>query len=153
VLYQRFADIGGVTHTHSPYATMMAQAGCELPCLGTTHADHFHGTVPVVRALTEEEVAADYELCTGVAIADRLAELKLGALEMPGVLQHYHAPFTWGKSALASVQNSIALEMCAQMAVGTWQMNPVAAGIPSYLLEKHYERKHGAGAYYGQGRH
>jgi L-ribulose-5-phosphate 4-epimerase len=153
VLYQEFPEIGGVTHTHSPYATMLSQAGVALPCLGTTHADHFHGTVPVVRALTPQEVEEDYEHYTGVAIVETLRELGLSALEMPGILQHHHAPFTWGKTALASLQNSIALEMCAQMALGTWQVNAQASSIPSHILEKHYQRKHGPAAYYGQGKH
>lgn len=151
-LYQSFPEIGGITHTHSPYATVFAQAGLELPCLGTTHADHFYGAVPMVRVLTEEEVAEDYEHYTGVAIVERLQELGLSPLQMPAVLQRHHAPFTFGKSAMDSVKNSVALEMCAQMALGTLSLNPAAGAIPAYLLDKHYLRKHGAGAYYGQGK-
>lgn len=150
VLYREFPEIGGVTHTHSAYATMFAQAGRELPCFGTTHADHFHGTVPLVRALTEEEVSADYERHTGVAIVERLRELGLKPLEMPAVLQLHHAPFTFGKNAMDSLKNSIALEMCAQMALGSLSLNPTLSSIPDYILEKHHLRKHGPGAYYGQ---
>jgi L-ribulose-5-phosphate 4-epimerase len=150
VLYREFPQIGGVTHTHSLHATMFSQAGRELPCFGTTHADHFHGTVPIVRALTPEEVAEDYEHHTGVAIVERLRELKLDPLEMPAVLQLHHAPFTFGKSAMDSLKNSIALEMCAQMALGSFSMNPTLPPIPAHILEKHHLRKHGPGAYYGQ---
>lgn len=149
-LYREFTDIGGVTHTHSPYATMFSQAGRELPCYGTTHADHFYGTVPIARALTEEEIAADYEHHTGMAIVERFRELALNPLEMPAVLQIHHAPFTWGKSAMDSLNNSIALEMCAQMALGSLTLNPQLAAIPDHILNKHHSRKHGPGAYYGQ---
>ncbi len=152
-LYREFAEIGGITHTHSLNATIFSQAGRELPCFGTTHADHFHGTVPVVRALTPEEVAADYEHFTGVAIVERLRELGLSPIEMPAVLQLHHAPFTFGKSAMDSVNNSIALEMCAQMALGSYELNPAMQPIPGHILEKHHLRKHGPNAYYGQGKH
>ncbi len=151
VLYREFPEIGGITHTHSAHATMFAQAGREIPCFGTTHADHFHGTVPIVRALTPEEVEADYEHFTGVAIVERLRELKLHPIEMPGVLQLHHAPFTFGKSAMDSLKNSIALEMCAQMALGSLALNPALGFIPAHILEKHHSRKHGPAAYYGQG--
>jgi L-ribulose-5-phosphate 4-epimerase len=150
VLYREFPNIGGITHTHSLHATMLSQAGRELPCYGTTHADHFHGTVPVVRALTPDEVAQDYEHFTGVAIVERLRELKLDPLEMPAVLQLHHAPFTFGKNAMDSLNNSIALEMCAQMALGLLSLNPAMTAIPGHILEKHHLRKHGPGAYYGQ---
>lgn len=149
-LYQQFAEIGGITHTHSPYATMFSQAGRSLHCYGTTHADHFYGSVPVARALTPEEIENGYEHETGVAIVERFRELGLNPLEMPAVLQIHHAPFTWGKSAMDSVQNNIALEMCAQMAFGTLILNPNVDPIPSHILDKHHSRKHGPGAYYGQ---
>ncbi len=152
VLYREFTGIGGITHTHSVYATMFAQAGVELPCQGTTHADHFYGSVPVVRPLTKEEVAEDYETNTGLAIVERFRELKLNPLEMPAALQAFHAPFTWGANAVDSVKNSIALETCAQMALGTFQLNPKIGSLPDHILEKHYQRKHGADAYYGQRR-
>jgi len=150
VLYREFPEIGGITHTHSLHATMFSQAGRELPCYGTTHADHFHGTVPVVRALTPAEVAEDYEHFTGIAIVERLRELQLSPLEMPAVLQLHHAPFTFGKSAMDSLKNSIALEMCAHMALGASALNPAIGPIPAHILEKHHLRKHGPGAYYGQ---
>lgn len=150
VLYREFAHIGGITHTHSPQATMFAQAGRALPCYGTTHADHFHGTVPIVRALTPEEVAQDYEHFTGVAIVERLRELGLDPLEMPAVLQLHHAPFTFGRSAQDSLQNSIALEMCARIASGALALNPTMPELPAHILKKHHLRKHGPNAYYGQ---
>lgn len=152
-LYREFPEIGGITHTHSLSATIFSQAGCELPCYGTTHADHFHGTVPMVRALTPAEVETDYEHYTGVAIVERLRELRLSPLEMPAVLQRHHAPFTFGKNAMDSVNNSIALEMCAQMALGTLSLMPGLSAMPDYILEKHHLRKHGPNAYYGQGKH
>ena len=151
VLYREFPEIGGVTHTHSVYATMMSQAGVELPCQGTTHADHFYGSVPVVRELSEKEVAEDYETNTGRAIVECFREASLDPMEMPACFQKYHAPFTWGKNAMDSVKNSVALEVCAQMALGTWQLNPEQGGLPKHILDKHYLRKHGEGAYYGQG--
>lgn len=150
VLYREFAEIGGITHTHSLNATIFSQAGRGLPCYGTTHADHFYGTVPMVRALTPQEVEEDYEHYTGVAIVERLRELKLNPIEMPAVLQLHHAPFTFGKTALDSVKNSIALEMCAQMALGSLALNPALEPIPAHILDKHHLRKHGPGAYYGQ---
>ncbi|MCX6855758.1 MAG: L-ribulose-5-phosphate 4-epimerase AraD [Verrucomicrobia bacterium] len=149
-LYREFSDIGGITHTHSLYATIFSQSGRELPCYGTTHADHFHGTVPIVRALTAEEVDEGYEHFTGVAIVERLRELNFSPLEMPAVLQLHHAPFTFGKNPMDSVNNSIALEMCAQMALGSFSLNPSLLPIPEHILEKHHLRKHGPGAYYGQ---
>lgn len=149
-LYREFTEIGGITHTHSPYATMFAQASRELPCFGTTHADHFHGTVPVARALTPAEIEEDYEHHTGVAIVECFRKLNLNPVEMPAVLQAHHAPFTWGKSAMDSLNNSIALEMCAQMALGSLQLRPGLGTIPGHILEKHHARKHGPGAYYGQ---
>jgi L-ribulose-5-phosphate 4-epimerase len=149
-LYRSFPELGGVTHTHSPCATAFAQAGRDLPCLGTTHADHFHGTVPIVRALTPTEVEEDYEHFTGVAIVECLTMLKLHPLHMPAVLQLHHAPFTFGKDAADSLKNSIALEMCARMALDTWKLNPMARSIPTHVSDKHHERKHGPGAYYGQ---
>lgn len=151
ILYREFPEIGGVTHTHSVNATMFSQAGVELPCQGTTHADHFYGTVPVVRELTPEEVAEDYETNTGIAIAECFSERGINPMEMPACFQKFHAPFTWGKNAIDSVKNSVALEVCAQMAMGTWSLNADQPGLPKHILNKHYLRKHGAGAYYGQG--
>ncbi|TLD68973.1 L-ribulose-5-phosphate 4-epimerase AraD [Phragmitibacter flavus] len=149
-LYQNFPTIGGITHTHSPYATAFAQAGRELPCLGTTHADHFFGTVPLARPLTPEEIEADYELHTGVSIVERFRELNLNPLETPAILLSHHAPFTWGKTPAAGLDNSTALEVCAQMAIHTLALNPSATTIPAHILNKHHSRKHGPDAYYGQ---
>jgi len=149
-LYRNFAEIGAVVHTHSPSATAFSQAGVGLPCLGTTHADHFYGEVPIARALSPEEVESDYEHATGVSIVERFKELGLNPIEMPAILLMHHAPFTWGKSPHAALDNSIALEMCARMALMTWQLNPDAGEIPGHILDKHHERKHGSDAYYGQ---
>lgn len=150
VLYREFSGIGGVTHTHSTHATILAQAGRDLPCFGTTHADHFFGTVPLVRELSESEVAEDYETNTGRAIVSCFRERGISPLEMPACLQKFHAPFTWGKCALDSVKNSIALEVCAEMALAGWSLDPEQPVLPDHILKKHYLRKHGAGAYYGQ---
>jgi len=147
-LYRAFKEIGGVTHTHSVHATAFAQACREIPCLGTTHADHFYGAVPVTRALTELEVKEDYERNTGLVIVERFRGLK--PLEIPGVLAAQHGPFTWGKSPLDSFKNSVALETVAQMALATFALNPDAGPLPAHILNKHYQRKHGPNAYYGQ---
>ncbi len=149
-LYRHFENIGAVVHTHSTYATAFSQAGVSLPCLGTTHADHFYGEVPVARALTLEEVEKGYEYATGVSIVERFRELDLNPMKMPAVLLKHHAPFTWGKTPQNAVDNSIALEMCARMALMTWQLNPNVGQMPDHILNKHHERKHGADAYYGQ---
>lgn len=147
-LYKSFPAIGGITHTHSLHATMFAQACREIPCLGTTHADHFGGPVPVTRFLTGDEVRSDYELNTGKVIVERFESLD--SIGTPAVLVAGHAPFTWGRNAADSVKNSIALEHVAQMAIGTMHLNPGFDGLPKYILEKHYQRKHGPDAYYGQ---
>lgn len=152
-LYRAWPAVGGICHTHSPFATAWSQAGRALPCYGTTHADHFYGTVPLCRILTPEETATDYEGLTGAAIVETFQELNLDPVAVPAVLQHHHAPFTWGRHALDALQNSIALETCAQIALDTVRLNPDAAPLPAHLLEKHYLRKHGPGAYYGQGAH
>lgn len=149
-LYQAWNSIGGITHTHSIHATTFAQAGRPLPCFGTTHADHFYGEVPICRALDLEEVEKDYEGNTGVAIVQHFEQNSLDPITMPAVLQRHHAPFTWGKNAKDSVKNSIALEVCAEMAIGTLQLDPETGHIPSHILEKHHQRKHGVNAYYGQ---
>ncbi len=149
-LYRHFADIGSVVHTHSPAATAFSQAGMSLPCHGTTHADHFYGTVPIIRALTAEEVTEDYEHFTGVSIVEHFTQHEINPIEMPAALLTHHAPFTWGKSAAKAVDNSIALEACAKMALMTYQLNPNSAPIPDHILNQHYQRKHGPNAYYGQ---
>jgi L-ribulose-5-phosphate 4-epimerase len=148
VLYRHFNRIGGITHTHSRHATMFAQARREIPCLGTTHADHFYGPVPLSRPLSEPEVALDYETATGNVIVERFANLDPTA--MPAVLVAGHGPFTWGKDAAASVQNAVALDAIAEMAIGSRTIDSQSPELESYLLEKHYQRKHGSTAYYGQ---
>ena len=149
-LYRAWEGIGGVTHTHSPSATAWSQANRGLPCFGTTHADHFYGTVPICRALTPAEVDEDYEANTGKAIIEHFAEHQIDPLAVPAVLQLHHAPFTWGKNAGDSLKNSIALEMCARMGLDTLALAPDTQPIPRHILDKHYLRKHGPGAYYGQ---
>ena len=148
LLYRRFDAIGGITHTHSCYATMFAQARVEIPCLGTTHADHFFGPVPVTRPLSQPEVEEAYEANTGQVIIERFAELDPAA--MPAVLVAGHGPFAWGKNAAESVKNAVALEAIAEMALGTRQIRPDGPPLESYVLDKHYRRKHGPDAYYGQ---
>jgi len=150
-LYREFDDVCGIVHTHSPSATAFSQAGRSLPCLGTTHADHFSGTVPLAPALTEEQIQKDYEHETGVSIVELFCELRLKPLEIPAVLLQHHAPFTWGKTPQKAVENAIALEMCCQMALASYALEPDLKAIPQYLCQKHHERKHGPNAYYGQG--
>ena len=150
-LYRAFPGIGGIVHTHSRHATAWAQAGRELPCYGTTHADHFGGPVPVTRLLTGSEIQAGYELNTGVVIEERFKELGITADDIPGVLVRGHAPFTWGATPQKALDNSIALEACAQMALEMLLLNPQAPELPEAVLNKHFHRKHGPGAYYGQG--
>jgi L-ribulose-5-phosphate 4-epimerase len=148
VLYQHFGEIGGITHTHSRSATVFAQARLEIPCFGTTQADHFFGPVPVTRPLTAEEVAGAYEVNTGRVIVERFGDLDAGA--MPAVLVAGHAPFTWGKDVADSVKNAVALEAVAEMALGVLWLRPDAPPLESHVLDKHYQRKHGPDAYYGQ---
>jgi L-ribulose-5-phosphate 4-epimerase len=148
ILYRAFEAIGGVVHTHSRHATIFAQARREIPCLGTTHADHFYGPVPVTRTLTQVEVAEDYEGHTGRVIVDRFQGLD--PVAMPAVLVAGHAPFTWGQTAQKALENSVALEAVAAMVLGTWSIDPAAPTLEPWILDKHYQRKHGPGAYYGQ---
>ncbi len=147
-LYQKFKGIGGITHTHSTRATIFAQARREIPCFGTTHADHFYGPVPVTRPLSAPEIEEAYELNTGRVIVERFG--KLDPLAVPGVLVASHAPFAWGKDAAESVKNAVALEAVADMALGTLALEPGMGPVEQYLLNKHYFRKHGKDAYYGQ---
>ncbi|MEI6972339.1 MAG: L-ribulose-5-phosphate 4-epimerase [bacterium] len=147
-LYRAFRGIGGIVHTHSAYATSFAQALKPVPCFGTTHADSFHGAVPLTRKMTAGEIKTDYEANTGKVIAERFA--KLDPMSYPGVLVACHGPFTWAKNAADAVVNSIALEHIAKMAAMTSLINPSAGPIPKALLDKHFLRKHGPKAYYGQ---
>lgn len=148
VLYRAFAEVSGIVHTHSDYATIFAQACRPLPCLGTTHADHFHGEVPLTRMIRKKEVEEDYEGNTGRVIVERFRQLN--PLEMPAVLVAGHGAFAWGKSPEEAVVNSLALEKVAKMAWGTLLLTETELPFPKYLLEKHYLRKHGPKAYYGQ---
>ncbi len=150
LLYQRFAEIGGIVHTHSTAAVAWAQAGLSIPPLGTTHADHFHGPVPVTRQLSEAEVAGDYEVETGAVIVETLERLGLAAAEMPAVLVASHGPFCWGRDATQAVENAVALEAVADMDSRTLALNPSVGPMPGYLMERHFRRKHGPSAYYGQ---
>jgi L-ribulose-5-phosphate 4-epimerase len=149
-LYREFANIGGIVHTHSFHATAFAQACCEISCLGTTHADHFFGTVPVTRELTAEEIKTDYELNTGRVIAERFRSGKINPDEMPAVLVASHAPFVWGSTPNKALENAIALEYVAGMQIEAFQINSKVKAIAQTLLDKHFKRKHGAGATYGQ---
>jgi L-ribulose-5-phosphate 4-epimerase len=149
-LYRNFETIGGICHTHSPNATMWAQACKEIPCFGTTHADNFYGPIPVTEVMTEEEIKDDYELNTGKVIVRRFAGMD--PMQIPAVLVANHGPFTWGKSPAAAVQETVVLEQIAAMALGTITINPNQGPISKALLDKHYLRKHGKNAYYGQPR-
>ena len=150
VLYNRFPDIGGIVHTHSSWATSWAQAGRGIPCYGTTHADYLYGEVPCVRNLTEEEIAEAYEKNTGVLIADEFERMKIDYVATPAVLCKNHGPFTWGKSANEAVHNAVVLEEVAKMAARGEMLNSQNTPAPQELQDKHYYRKHGANAYYGQ---
>ena len=150
VLYNAFPGIGGIVHTHSPYAVAWAQAGENLPCYGTTHADYFYGSVPCARHLTQEELDEDYERNTGITIVETFRERGIDPKAVPAVLCYSHGPFTWGKDADQAVYHSVVLEECAKMGIFTRVLNPHAAPAPQRMLDKHYLRKHGPNAYYGQ---
>ena len=148
LLYKHFEGIGGITHTHSRYATAFAQARREIPCLGTTHADHFYGPVPLTRVLRKAEVENNYEANTGGVIVERFAALD--PLEVPAVLVAGHAPFAWGRSVQESIDNAVALEAVAEMALVTLGLDAAGPELEEHLLQKHHRRKHGTDAYYGQ---
>lgn len=152
VLYNRFQEIGGVVHTHSPWATSWAQAGRGIPCYGTTHADYLYGQVPCVRTLTKEEIETAYEKNTGVLIADEFERLAVDYIATPAVLCKNHGLFTWGKDAKEAVHNAVVLEEVAKMAARCEQIDPKVNPAPQELQDKHYYRKHGKNAYYGQSR-
>jgi L-ribulose-5-phosphate 4-epimerase len=147
-LFLHFPGIRSVVHTHSRSAVAFAQAGMDLPCLGTTHCDYFHGPVPVTRAMTPAEVGGEYEWETGKVIVEGFAGID--PLHVPAVLVRNHGPFAWGSSAAKAVETALALEIVADMALKTLSLNPSAASAPSHLLDKHFFRKHGPSAYYGQ---
>lgn len=147
-LYKAFPEIGGVVHTHSPWATSWAQAGRSIPCYGTTHADYFYGTIPCARSLTKEEIESEYEKNTGLVIIETFKELN--PVYVPGVLCVNHGPFTWGKDAMEAVHNAVVLEEVAKMAYHTEMINARVQPAPEAIKEKHFMRKHGKNAYYGQ---
>jgi L-ribulose-5-phosphate 4-epimerase len=151
-LYREFPGVNGVVHTHSLHATAFAQAKRGIPCLGTTHADNFHGDIPVTREMRPEEVAVDYELNTGKVIVERFREGRIDPANVPGVLVANHAPFAWGPTPEKAVENAVVLEFAAKMALAGLALAPDIKPIPGYLLDKHFFRKHGPQAYYGQSR-
>ncbi|HRU98161.1 MAG TPA: L-ribulose-5-phosphate 4-epimerase [Ruminococcus sp.] len=148
-IYRNFPEIGGITHTHSINAVAYAQAGKDIPALGTTHADYFYGDIPCTRDLTKEEVDSDYELNTGKVIVETINDRKIQPLAVPGIIVRNHGPFSWGRDAAASVYHAVVMETVAEMDLKTLLINP-GASIEQYILEKHYMRKHGPNAYYGQ---
>ena len=150
VLYNAFPSIGGIVHTHSPYAVAWAQAGEDLPCYGTTHADYFYGSIPCARHLTHQELDEDYERNTGMTIVETFRERRIDPKAVPAVLCYSHGPFTWGKDAAQAVYHAVVLEEVAKMALLTRQVDPSAAPAPQRMQDKHYLRKHGPNAYYGQ---
>lgn len=152
VLYRGLPSIGGVVHTHSPFASAWAQAGRPISCLGTTHADHFRGSVPVTRAMTGEEIAGEYERATGDLIVETLEAEQLTPHDMPAVLVASHGPFSWGDDSAAAVTNAVALEVVAALAHRTIALEPRIGSIGEPLLARHFDRKHGPTAYYGQDR-
>jgi len=148
VLYRAFADIGGIVHTHSPWATSFAQAGRNIPALGTTHADYFYGEIPCTRKMTPEEINGNYEEETGNVIVETF--LGTDPMHIPGVLVNTHGPFSWGKDPMDAVHNAVVLEEVAKMAFNTIMLNPGIGPMDRELLDRHFLRKHGANAYYGQ---
>lgn len=149
VLYKNFPEIGGIVHTHSPWATSWAQAGKAIPPLGTTHADYFYGAIPCTRPMTTDEIKNDYELETGHVIVETFKNID--PMAVPGVLVHGHGPFNWGKDPLEAVHNAVVMEEVAKLAFRTIVLNPDIRVLDQNLQDKHYFRKHGENAYYGQG--
>ncbi|AIU74586.1 ribulose 5-phosphate epimerase [Hafnia alvei FB1] len=147
-LYRRYPHLGGIVHTHSTHATAWAQAGLSIPALGTTHADYFFGDIPCTRALTAAEVAGEYELNTGKVIVETLGDTN--PLHTPGIVVYQHGPFSWGKDAVDAVHNAVVMEEVAKMAWIACGINPRLRHIDGYLMDKHFSRKHGPNAYYGQ---
>lgn len=149
-LYKNFKDIGGVVHTHSPWAVSFAQAGVDLPAAGTTHADYFYGDIPVTRAMKQAEIETEYEKETGSVIVETFKERNIDPNQIPGVLVNDHGPFTWGTDPANAVYNSVVLEQVAQMTYHGMQLKGELVRMDQTLLDKHYLRKHGENAYYGQ---
>ncbi|MDR2391323.1 MAG: L-ribulose-5-phosphate 4-epimerase [Planctomycetota bacterium] len=149
-LYRAWPEIGGVVHTHSTFATSFSQACLSIPCYGTTHADFCPGDIPCIRSLIESEVEEDYETNTGKAIVEAFAASGIKPLEYPGAVLFHHGPFAWGKEALDAAQNALILENIAKMAYLSRRIDPDVKPIPKYVIQKHYQRKHGPNAYYGQ---
>ena len=150
-LYKAFPTLGGIVHTHSPYAVAWAQAGQDIPCYGTTHADYFYGAVPCARHLTKEELDEDYEKNTGKIIIDTFTDRGIDPVAVPGVICHSHGPFTWGKDGAEAVHNAVVLEEIAKMNLFTELLNPGGDNrTPQCMQDKHFMRKHGPNAYYGQ---
>ena len=150
-LYRKYSSIKGIVHTHSVHAVAFAQAGISIPALGTTHADYFYGNIPCTRELSQSEVMDDYETNTEKVIIETIENLNFDPMAIPGIIVKNHGPFAWGKNPSNSVYNAVVLEKVAEMALKTLILNP-KADIKSYVLEKHYMRKHGPNAYYGQGK-
>ena len=150
VLYNAFPQLGGIVHTHSPYAVAWAQAGEDIPCFGTTHADYFYGPIPCARHLTQEELDEDYELNTGKIIVETFKERGIDPVAVPAVICYSHGPFTWGKDAAQAVYHAVVLEEVAKMGIYTRQVRGDAGPAPQRIQDKHYLRKHGPNAYYGQ---
>ncbi|AMH17859.1 L-ribulose-5-phosphate 4-epimerase [Hafnia paralvei ATCC 29927] len=149
-LYRAFPHIGGIVHTHSRHATIWSQAGLDLPAWGTTHADYFYGPIPCTRLMKREEIAGDYEHETGEVIIETFTQRDIDPMQVPAVLVHSHGPFAWGKDAADAVHNAVVLEECAYMGIFSRQLTPGISAMQQSLLDKHYLRKHGANAYYGQ---
>lgn len=150
ILYQKFSDVGGIVHTHSRHATIWAQAGKSVNPLGTTHADYFYGVIPCTRLMTKNEIEHNYEFETGKVIIETFNNLNLKPLDMPAALVHSHGPFTWGKNVMQAVEHSIILEEICYMQMFSYMVSPELSNMQTELLNKHYFRKHGANAYYGQ---
>lgn len=148
-IYRAFPEVGGITHTHSTHAVAFAQAGMDIPALGTTHADYFYGAVPCARELTEAEVTEDYETNTGKVIVECFSDRGIDPVSIPGALVKNHGPFAWGKDAAESVYHAVVMETIAEMSIKTLMLN-AQAEMAQYVLDKHYMRKHGPDAYYGQ---
>lgn len=149
IMYKTYPEIGGVVHTHSTWAVTFAQAGMNIPAFGTTHADYFFGDIPCTRDLTKEEIEEAYELNTGKVIIETIGDND--PMAIPGIVVKNHGPFAWGKTPSGSVYNAVVLDKVAEMAYNTMTLNPRVTRVPQHLLDKHYYRKHGANAYYGQG--